>query len=156
MRRTVILGGTFDRFHIGHMLLLRLATILGEEAVVGVSSDEFASSKPHAVEPFTERFQRVSGFLRSTGCRSFRVLKLDDFAGPAKSLKEGTLLVTSDTLKNGLLINRMRLEKGLPPLEIFLAPLLEAEDSEPISSTRIRMDEVDENGFLKRLKLKSM
>jgi cytidyltransferase-like protein len=149
-RRTVILGGTFDKFHKGHMLLLGLAATLGERIIVGVSSDEFASSKPHRVEPFTERLDKVSGFLRSIGCRSFKVLKLDDFAGPAKNLREGTLLVTPDTLKNGLLINRIRAERSLPPLEILLAPLLEAEDSEPLSSTRIRMGEVDEKGFLKR------
>ncbi|MGB9718614.1 MAG: pantetheine-phosphate adenylyltransferase [Thermoproteota archaeon] len=145
----MILGGTFDRFHRGHMLLLGLAAALGRSVIVGVASDEFAAGKPHMVEAFAERFQKVSGFLRSIGCRSL-VLKLDDFAGPAATLEEGALLVTFPTLGNGLLINRIRREKGLPPLEVLLAPLLEAEDSEPISSTRVRMGEVDEKGFLKR------
>lgn len=146
----MILGGTFDRFHKGHMFLLGLAAIIGGKTVVGVSSDEFASSKPHRVEPFKERFEKVSGFLKSIGCRSFKVVKLNDFAGPAKSLREGVLLVTSDGLKRGLLINRIRAEKSLPPLEILLAPLLEAEDSKLLSSTRVRIGEVDEKGFLKR------
>lgn len=146
----MILGGTFDRFHRGHMLLLGLAAALGRSVIVGVTSDEFAAGKPHMVEAFAERFQKVSGFLRSVGCRGFRVFKLDDFAGPAATLEEGALLVTFPTLGNGLLINRIRRGKGLRPLEVLLAPLLEAEDSEPISSTRVRMGEVDEKGFLKR------
>lgn len=145
----MILGGTFDRFHKGHMFLLGLAATIGREIVVGVSSDEFASSKPHRVEPFKERFEKVSGFLKSVGCMRFKVVKLDDFAGPAKDLRGGVLLVTSDSLKRGLLINRIRVERSLPPLEILLAPLLEAEDSRPLSSTRVRMGRVDEKGFLK-------
>ncbi|MEM2600113.1 MAG: pantetheine-phosphate adenylyltransferase [Thermoproteota archaeon] len=146
----MIVGGTFDRFHRGHMLLLGLAAALGESVIVGVTSDKFAGSKPHRVEAFTERSEKVSGFLRSIGCRGFSVLKLDDYAGPAATLEEGSLLVTFNTLGNGLLINRIRVEKGLTPLEVLLAPLLEAEDSLPISSTRVRRGEVDEKGFLKR------
>ncbi|MEM3466522.1 MAG: pantetheine-phosphate adenylyltransferase [Thermoproteota archaeon] len=146
----MIVGGTFDRFHRGHMLLLGLAAALGESVIVGVTSDKFAGSKPHRVEPFAERSEKVSGFLRSIGYRGFSVLKLDDYAGPAATLDEGSLLVTFNTLRNGLLINRIRVEKGLLPLEVLLAPLLEAEDSAPISSTRVRRGEVDEKGFLKR------
>lgn len=147
-RETVVLGGTFDRFHKGHRLLLEFATHLSGRIVLGVTSDTFAASKSHDAEPFLQRVEKVSGFLRRKHVE-FKVFKLDDFAGPSVDLEEGTLLVTSDNLKRGLLINRLRAERSLAPLEILVVPILEAEDSRPISSTRIRIGEVDEEGFLK-------
>ncbi|MEM2089199.1 MAG: pantetheine-phosphate adenylyltransferase [Thermoproteota archaeon] len=145
-RETVVLGGTFDRFHRGHRLLLAFAAHLGRRIVLGVTSDDFAASKSNGVEPFLERVEKVSCFLRRKHVK-FKVFKLDDFAGPSTSLERGTLLVTSDNLKRGLLINRLRAERNLASLEILVVPLLEAEDSKPISSTRVRIGEVDEEGL---------
>lgn len=145
----MVIGGTFDRFHRGHRLLLEFAAHLGRRIVLGVTSDKFAASKSHEAEPFFKRVEKVSDFLRKKHVK-FKVFKLDDFAGPSASLGKGTLLVTSDNLKRGLLINRLRMERELASLEILVVPLLEAEDSKPLSSTRVRTGEVDEEGFLKR------
>jgi len=43
--RTVITYGTFDVLHIGHINLLRRARALGDRLVVGLSTDEFNSTK---------------------------------------------------------------------------------------------------------------
>lgn len=45
MTRTVITYGTFDVLHIGHINLLRRARALGDRLVVGLSTDEFNSTK---------------------------------------------------------------------------------------------------------------
>ncbi|MEM1557495.1 MAG: pantetheine-phosphate adenylyltransferase [Thermoproteota archaeon] len=147
MREIIILGGTFDLFHRGHRLFLSFATSLGKKVIIGVTSDDFATGKHHNVESFELRLSKVLSFLQGKNVE-FEVFKLDDFTGPSLSLEKGTLLTTSDTLNNSILINRMRKEEGKCPFEILLVPLLEAEDSKPISSSRIRMGEVDEEGYL--------
>ncbi|MDW8033851.1 MAG: pantetheine-phosphate adenylyltransferase [Nitrososphaerota archaeon] len=151
MREIVILGGTFDLFHKGHKLFLGFAISLGKKILVGITSDEFAAKKNHDVEPFEQRLKNVSKFL-DTNHANFEIFKLEDFAGLSIRLEKGTLISTSDTLKNSILINKIRLEKNLPPLEILLVPLLEAEDSEPISSSRIRKGDINEEGYLKARK----
>lgn len=149
MREIIILGGTFDRFHRGHRLLLVFAASLGRKIILGITSDELAAKKHHGVEPYEYRLEKVSRFLREKHV-NFQVFKLDDFAGPSTSIEKGTLISTSDTMRNSILINRMRIEKGLAPLEILLAPLLEAEDFKPISSSRIRRGEINGEGRLKQ------
>ncbi len=43
--RTVITYGTYDIFHTGHLALLKRARALGDQLIVGVSSDEFNRMK---------------------------------------------------------------------------------------------------------------
>ena len=39
MTRTVLTFGTFDVFHVGHLLVIQRAAALGDRLVVGVSAD---------------------------------------------------------------------------------------------------------------------
>lgn len=43
--KTVITYGTFDLFHVGHIRLLKRLSTLGEQLIVGISSDEFNAAK---------------------------------------------------------------------------------------------------------------
>ncbi len=59
--RRIITFGTFDLFHIGHLHILRRACELGDELVVGVSSDElnFKKKKVYPVYPTQHRLEIV-------------------------------------------------------------------------------------------------
>lgn len=55
-RKTVLTYGTFDLFHIGHVRLLKRLRELGDQLIVGVSSDEFNAAKnKSAIFPFKQR-----------------------------------------------------------------------------------------------------
>ncbi|UCV19777.1 adenylyltransferase/cytidyltransferase family protein [Ferribacterium limneticum] len=62
MKTTVITYGTFDLFHIGHLSLLNRLKSLGDELIVGVSTDEFNSIKgKKTVVPFADRIEIIRG-----------------------------------------------------------------------------------------------
>ena len=56
--KTVITYGTFDLYHIGHVLLLKRLSKLGDRLVVGCSTDEFNEIKgKKTIMPFNERVE---------------------------------------------------------------------------------------------------
>jgi glycerol-3-phosphate cytidylyltransferase len=64
---TVLTYGTFDLFHVGHLRLLQRAKKLGDQLVVGVSTDAFNAVKgKRTVIGFNDRMEIV----RSIGCVS--------------------------------------------------------------------------------------
>ncbi len=58
----VFTSGSFDLFHIGHLNILEKSAALGDELIVGVSTDEliekYKGMKP--IIPFEQRFRIVS------------------------------------------------------------------------------------------------
>lgn len=58
----VFTSGSFDLFHIGHLNILEKSAALGDELIVGVSTDElimqYKGMKP--MTPFEERFRIIS------------------------------------------------------------------------------------------------
>lgn len=60
MKRTVLTYGTFDLFHVGHLNLLIRLRQMGDELIVGVSTDEFNALKgKKTVVPFCDRVEIV-------------------------------------------------------------------------------------------------
>ncbi|NLW05404.1 MAG: adenylyltransferase/cytidyltransferase family protein [Pseudomonadaceae bacterium] len=59
--KTILTYGTFDLFHIGHLRLLQRLRALGGRLVVGVSTDEFNTTKgKHTIVPFADRAEIIS------------------------------------------------------------------------------------------------
>ncbi len=147
----VATGGTFDGLHAGHRRLLERSFELGEEVVIGLTSDEFARKEGKAPRrPFEERRAELEEFLRERfPGRPYTVAKLDDFFGPGIASKDVRALVASpETGGRVALANELRAERGFPPLELVVIDWVKAEDGKPISSTRIREGEIDEEGRL--------
>ena len=72
-------------------------------------------------------------------------LEVDVQAGISEEELEA-IVVSEETLYRALEINRIRVEKGLRPLVIVVVPMVLAYDGKPISSSRIRRGEINEEG----------
>jgi pantetheine-phosphate adenylyltransferase len=162
----VAVGGTFDHFHRGHKALLAKAFSAGERLTIGISSDRFAGNDK---EPFEDRKSRVLGFISSLGMRNYRIIKLEksrvlgfisslgmrnyriitleDPFGPAR--KDGSMdaiVVSEETIERALELNSTRLSEGLDELHRLKIPMMLAEDGGALSSSRIRLGEIDLDG----------
>jgi pantetheine-phosphate adenylyltransferase len=145
----VAVGGTFEFLHLGHQRLLERACRLAVdgEVVVGVTSDEFASSKDRRVEGFDVRCGRVRDFVAGFGVR-FSVVMLEDAFGPALWEDFDYIVVSPETRSTAVLLNERRRRRGLSEIEVVCVDYVLAEDGVPISSSRIARGEIDEYGRL--------
>ena len=150
--KTVAVGGTFDEFHKGHRALLMKAFELGEQILIGLSSDEFAKklNKPHTTASYKQRLEELEAFLHEHGfLERTRIIPLNDVYGV--TLSKGcveALVVSKETETTALKINKKRKEIGLPPLHIVVIDMIPSENHVSISTTRIRQGEIDREGCL--------
>ncbi|MFQ5800860.1 MAG: phosphopantetheine adenylyltransferase [Candidatus Hydrothermarchaeales archaeon] len=143
----VVVGGTFDYFHRGHIALIKRAVELGGFVTIGVTSNRFAG---RSVEPYEVRKAAVEGFVETLGCEEYTIVKLEDPFGPAANDPSMEALVVSDeTFERALELNRIRRKAGLKELEIIKVPMIYAEDGGSLSSSRIRKGEIDREGRIK-------
>lgn len=150
--KVVATGGTFDHIHAGHLALLDKSFEVGEAVVIGVTSDAFAASmgkKPD--QPHITRVEALEDLIESRyPGRRYMIAELDDFFGPGIASPEVEAIVVSmETAARVPLANGLREKKGFPPLDVVTVDYVLAEDSKPISSTRIRKGEIDAQGKLK-------
>lgn len=148
----VAVGGTFDEFHKGHRALLIKAFEVGNHVLVGLCADEFARElrKPHEVATYEERLKELKEFLKKLGVLSrAEIIPLHDPYGPTlSSTRLDAIVVSRETEPRAHEINRKRAAKGLPPLDIVVIDMVPAENHVSISTTRVRLKEIDREGRL--------
>ena len=141
-----LIGGTFDRFHAGHRNLLMSALSQCQTLEVWVTADSIAGAKDSRINPWEERVEEIKQALDSDSKRlEFHELK--DRHGPAPTHNQADAIIcTSDTKPECETINSMRQETGIPQLEIICVDHSMSWDGRPISSSRIRIGEIDREG----------
>ena len=76
-------------------------------------------------------------------------MPLDDPFGPTIDSDDLEGIVVSEETEVGAeAINKLRVERGKKPLLIFVITMVLADDGKPITSTRVRKQEVDRYGHL--------
>jgi pantetheine-phosphate adenylyltransferase len=147
----VATGGTFDEIHVGHIALLTKSFQVGNKVIVGVSSDKFAAKRGKKLNHnFEARVANLKKIIKKEfGDVNYEIAKLDGDFGPAVTTGEVEALVAStETRRKATLLNEMRAKRGLQPVKVITVELVKAEDDSTISSTRIRVGEIDREGRL--------
>ncbi len=149
--KSIALGGTFDQIHKGHAALLERAFSTGETVVIGLTSDKYIHEHGKEIDhSFGFRKAQLERYLRSRyPGRSFVIRELDATFGPGMYTRRiEAIAVSSETLSSVEAANSKRKDLGIAPLAVEVVPMVLAEDSRRISSTRIRKGEIDEEGRL--------
>jgi len=140
----VAVGGTFDKFHQGHRMLIEKAFEIGEEVLIGVTSDEFGGMKGQ-IEPCSVRMSNLNDLLSDKS--GYLIARLEEPYGPTVDDKSmDAIVVSPETEATALEINKIRQRKGMKPLDVIIIEMVLAEDGQPISSTRIRKGEIEPDG----------
>lgn len=153
--KKVVVGGTFDYLHDGHVAILSKAFEIGERVIVGICSDEMQLLlRKDSVgiqlldvrRPALEKLLQLKGWLDRA-----EVKVISDAFGPALEDQEiEAIVVSPETRGRAEELNRLRVSRGLKPLEIVEIPFVLAEDGKPISSIRVRYGEIDAHGKLSK------
>jgi len=148
----LILAGTFDHFHLGHQEFIKNALNQADHAFCGVATkwDKKNKSFFQTIQSFKKRFKTLKKFLvQNRLFKKAAIFPLKNPFAPADSSSTiDTIAVTSETISGAIAVNQKRKIKGLKPLSILSVDLIKANDQKKISSTRIRLGEINRQGLV--------
>jgi len=149
----VCIGGTFDGLHKGHTSLIdRALQIAGEQGSVfiGITKGEMINVKKD-VKPFEQRKQTILDYLyKKKSTAPVEIKPITDKYGPSVDGEFDAIVVSPETVKTAEEINGRRKKFGKKPLKIIQIPFVLAENGSPISSSRIKNNEINADGNLIR------
>jgi pantetheine-phosphate adenylyltransferase len=145
-----IVGGTFDRFHLGHEKLLNTAFEQSVHVTIGISTEKLYKNKllANTIEDYKQREKYIREYINKNKLdeRAYYI-SIDNIYGTSLTDKDiDAIIVTEDNVNTANLINQKRSEIGFSQLEIITFPFVTGNDGEVISSGRIRKGEIDRKG----------
>lgn len=120
----VCLGGTFDRLHNGHKILLSTGALLTKRSMlVGITGDTMLKNKHLAplIQSFNRRRSDIQSFLLDIGFpkSKLEIVELTDAYGPPAYRSEFDCIVASaESVDNCHKLNEIRTSHGLNPVRI--------------------------------------
>eukprot|EP00890_Picochlorum_soloecismus_P003381 jgi/Picsp_1/4043/NSC_01554-R1_protein len=148
----VAVGGTFDRLHAGHRLLLGATALVATENIfVGITSDKLLAKKraPELLETYEQREAAALEYMRQVN--PWVTLSSSPLTDPnipplCATVEEfDAIVVSEETVIGAEQINLTRKELGFHPLVIVVVGLLTSspqfQDGSKLSSSELRMRE---------------
>lgn len=145
----VATGGTFDIIHAGHVALLSKSFEISDRVIIGLTSDELAAKRQKdPMYDYSDRLDALTSMIEEKFPGSeYKISRLDADFGPAILEQDVQALVVSDeTSPQGDILNRLRSERNMLPVDIVIVPMVLASDGARISTSRIRNKEIDSKG----------
>ena len=142
----VCVGGTFDPLHRGHRALLEKAFEVGDHVLIGLTSDEMIKK----TRKYQIRKKELEDYLERKKFKNFRIVEINDRYGPSIYANFDAIVVSPETEKIALEINRIRVKNGKKGLKIYVIPFVLADDKKTISSSRVKKGEIDIEGRIKQ------
>ncbi len=148
----VAMGGTFDRLHMGHKVLLTCSLLHTRQRLrIGITGEELLKKKKFAefLQPFVERRNRVEQFVR--GIRpdlEYDFVELTEPTGGTTTIASVSgMVVSPETLPSIEAINVARTANGLPPVRPVLIEYIgPSGENDRVSSTMLRQRFAENHG----------
>ncbi len=138
------LGGTFDRLHGGHKLLLKVAFKLAKKVLIGITTDDLAKNGkeiPELIWNFKKRAKDVTDYLHILGVSDNRIdiRPLSRATQYADEMPEiGVIVLSPETYGRLLEINEIRRKNDLEELIAIAIPYYRDENGKIVSSKTFR------------------
>jgi len=151
----VAVGGTFEVIHKGHMRLLSKSFELGDEVIIGVTSDEFAKRLGKKLDvTYIDRVYRILMAIQEIAeGKLYWITQLNDPYGPAVRESVDFIVVSPETFPSALRANEIRSKSGLDNMSIYVIPLVLSESGDKVSSSKIKVGRMDISGHMNMLEV---
>jgi pantetheine-phosphate adenylyltransferase len=107
------------------------------------------AKKKGEITSFEKRKQSIEQFLKEENVlEQATIQQISNKFGPTLEGNFEAIVVSPETKPTAEEINKKRKQLGKKPLQIVVIPFVLSEDNQPISSSRIRQKEIDENGTM--------
>ena len=138
-------AGTFNILHEGHKALLDRAFEIGDEVLIGITSDEMASGSRKNLNTYYIREKAVRDYSL-TKKKPFSIFRIDDIYGPDEMMdRVDVLVVSEETRDNGKEVIRRASERGRR-MELDVVSIVKKSDGGKLSSTDVMNGTCSRNG----------